>query len=97
MVQVDEQFMQEVGLAQMPMAQKRAFMEHAQEELEVRVGQSVGAYLTDEQLLQFEQIAEPVEAAKWLERFVPNFREIVNGIFQNFKQELLRERQKILG
>lgn len=89
--------MREVGLDQMPAAEKQAFMEHANEELEVRVGQSVGAYLTDEQIDEFEQIAEPVRAAEWLDRYVPNFREVVSSVFQNFKRELKAEQQKILG
>lgn len=97
MVRVDEEFMREIGLDQMPLAEKQAFMSHAKEELEVRVGQSVGAYLTDEQVEEFERIVEPVQAAAWLDRYVPNFREIVNTVFQNFKQELMGERQKILG
>ena len=42
MMRVDEQFMEEVGLGAMPEAEKQEFMKHAQEELEVRVGQGIG-------------------------------------------------------
>ncbi len=96
-MRIDEQFMREVGLDQMPAAEKQAFMAHAQEELEVRVGQNIGAYLTDEQVEEFEQITEPTQAAVWLEQYVPNFREVVSMIFQSFKEELRAERQKIMG
>lgn len=96
-MRIDEQFMREVGLDQMPAAEKQAFMAHAQEELEVRVGQNIGAYLTDEQVEEFEQITEPTQAAVWLEQYVPNFREVVSMIFQSFKEELSAERQKIMG
>ena len=44
-MQIDEQFMTEVGLGQMPAAEKRAFMDHATEELEVRAGQNIGSQL----------------------------------------------------
>ena len=41
MIRVDEDFMTEVGLTEMPAAEKQAFMDHAEEELEVRVGQKI--------------------------------------------------------
>lgn len=96
-MRVDEQFMQEVGLGEMPEAEKQAFMEHAQEELEVRVGHYVGAELTDQQMLEFEGIEDVNVAAKWLEQNVPNYRAIVMQVYQAFKNELLGERQKILS
>lgn len=95
-MQIDEEFMEEVGLSEMPEAEKQAFIQHAEEELEVRVGQGVGAELSDEQLVEFDQIQDAAEARTWLEQNVPNFREIVAHIYNNFKQELIGERQKIL-
>lgn len=94
---VDEQFMIEVGLNEMPPAEKEAFMAHAQEELEIRVGRGIGAYLTDAQMSEFEAIEDVDEAAKWLNANVPNYIEVVDQIHQNFKQEILQERAKILG
>ena len=94
---VDEEFMREVGLEGMPEDEKRAFMEHAEEELEVRVGQGVGAGLTDAQMDEFEQIAGTTEVAAWLERNAPDFRETVARVFRNFKDELIRERESILA
>lgn len=97
MIQVDEEFMAEVGLESMPEAEKRAFMEHAEEELEVRVGREISAQLTEIQLHEFERVADTPEATNWLEMNVPNFREIVLGVFQSFKTELMNERQEILA
>lgn len=94
---IDEEFMREVGLAEMPEEEKRAFMEHAEEELEVRVGQGVGADLTNEQMDEFEQIAGTEAATQWLEQNAPNFRETVARVFQSFKDELKRERDSILA
>lgn len=94
---VDENFMREVGLSEMPEAEKRAFMAHAEEELEVRVGQGVGAGLTNEQMEEFEQLAGTEAAAEWLERNAPDFREVVARVFKNFKEELIREREAILA
>lgn len=98
MIRVDEDFMTEVGLAEMPAAEKQAFMDHAEEELEVRVGQKISAGLSDKQISEFNRISNDNAATlSWLERNVPNFREIVMQVFKSFKQELLAERQSILG
>lgn len=96
MIRVDDAFMKEVGLGDMPEPEKRAFMEHAQEELEVRVGKSIGAQLTDAQMSEFEAIEDLALAAQWLERNVPGFRQIVENVFFSFKNELAEEKQKIL-
>lgn len=97
MALIDEEFLAEVGLAEMPEAEKSAFIEHATEELEVRVGQRIGAGLTSEQLREFEQIEGTDAVTPWLERNIPNFREIVLQALQEFKEELLEERQEILA
>ncbi len=97
MIRVDEEFMAEVGLAEMPAAEKQEFMNYAEEELEVRVGQQIGARMTDAQLDEFERIFDVAEAAEWLEKNVPNYREIVENVFGAFKKELIAEQAKILG
>lgn len=98
MIRVDEDFMTEVGLAEMPTAEKQAFMDHAEEELEVRVGQKISSRLSDEQIDEFSRIQnDNSKTLSWLERNVPDFREIVMQVFQAFKQELTAERQSILG
>ena len=94
---IDDQFMEEVGLGDMPTEEKRAFMAHAEEELEVRVGQSIGAALSDAQMDEFEQITDDQVATAWLEQNAPNFRETVLHVFQAFKRELQGERQQIVS
>ncbi len=96
-MRIDEEFMEEVGLGAMPEDEKQAFMQHAEEELEVRVGQGVGADLTDEQMQEFDQITDLDEAIGWLEQNAPDFRQTVARIYENFKQELINERQSILN
>lgn len=97
MIRVDEDFMTEVGLAEMPAAEAIAFMEHAEEELEVRVGQEISAGLSDMQLNEFAGISDKQVARAWLEENVPDFREIVAKVFENFKQEIMAQRQQILS
>lgn len=94
---IDETLLQEVGLDAMPAAEKQAFIEHAEEELEVRVGQKISAGLSDEQLAEFSGIKDPTAAASWLDQHVPDFRNTVLSVYQEFKDELARERQNILS
>lgn len=96
MVGINDEFMTEVGLAAMPPAEKQAFMQHAEEELEVRVGQKIGVGLPEDKLAEFEQIEDLSLAAQWLQENVPNYCEIVTEVFQAFKDELRAERQRIL-
>ena len=66
-MQLDEQFLQEMGLSAMPENQKQAFLDYVQEELEVRIGERISKGLTEVQLNEFDQITDPLEASKWLE------------------------------
>ncbi len=97
MALIDEQFMAEVGLGEMPAAEKQAFMEQATEELEVRVGRQISSGLTPEQMHEFEGIEDSAEITAWLNQNVPNFREEVMKVFEGFKQEVMRDRQQILA
>ncbi len=54
----DDNFLSEVGLSNLPEDQKQAFLEHAQEELEVRVGTKMSEGLSDAQIEEFEGIME---------------------------------------
>ena len=90
-MRIDENFMNELGLGDMPAAEKQDFMEQAEAELEVRIGRTIGLDLSDEQMNEFDQITDPDEATSWLKQNVPNFREVVQRVFRDFKAELKRE------
>lgn len=96
-MRIDEKFMDEVGLGAMSDDEKKAFMEHAEEELEVRVGRAVGMGLTDEQIDAFDAMTDLDEAAAWLEKNCPNYRKIVEDTYNGLKQEIIAERNAILG
>lgn len=91
MIQIDEVFMREVGLEDMSAEEKAAFMRDAEEELEVRIGQKIGETMTEAQLGEFEAMTDAVMAAEWLEENAPNYREIAEGIFEEFKAEIRAE------
>ena len=95
-MQFDDKFLQEMGLQAMPEEQKKAFLAYAQEELEVRIGERISRGLTEVQLNEFDMITDPAEAAKWLEKNRPDYREIVNRTIEEMKDEIRANRNKLL-
>lgn len=77
MFQLDDQFLQDVGLGAMPDDQKQAFLQHIYSELELRVGTKLSEGLSDDQMAEFEAFidrdAEKVEV--WFAAHLPNYAE----------------------
>ena len=95
-MQLDDNFLQEMGLSAMPEEQKQKFLDYVQEELEVRIGQRISRGLTETQLNEFDMIKDQAEATKWLEKNRPDYREIVNRTIEEMKQEIRANRSKLL-
>lgn len=93
----DEQFLQEMGLSAMPENEKQDFLNYIQEQLEIRIGERISKGLTETQLNEFDLIADPAEAAKWLERNRPDYREIVTRTINEMKDEIRANRNKLVG
>ncbi|MBR5389416.1 hypothetical protein IK146_02565 [Candidatus Saccharibacteria bacterium] len=96
-MEINEDFLREVGLSAMPEAQKKAFLEYAQEELEVRVGEEIAEGMTEEKMREFEAAETDEETEKWLNENKPNYREIVDSTIADLKAEITKNREKILG
>ncbi len=96
-MQFDEKFLQEMGLQAMPEDQKQAFLDYVQEELEVRIGERISKGLTEVQLNEFDMITDPAEAAKWLEKNRPDYREIVTRTINEMKEEIRANRDKLVS
>lgn len=77
MFQLDDKFLQSVGLGDLPEDQKQAFLQHTYETLEERVGTRLAASLSEAQLEEFEGFAthneEKINA--WLSEHVPNYKD----------------------
>ncbi|MDR0397895.1 MAG: DUF5663 domain-containing protein [Candidatus Nomurabacteria bacterium] len=58
MFQLDNSFLESVGLGGMDSSKKEAFLRHTQEELEVRVGTRMSESMSEEQLVEFEKIID---------------------------------------
>lgn len=75
MFQLDDKFLQELGLDQMPEEQREDFLKHIYGELEYRVGTQLSEGLSDQQLGQFEAIIDKDEAAivGWINENAPEY------------------------
>ena len=96
-MQFDDKFLQEMGLQAMPEDQKQKFLDYVQEELEVRIGERISKGLTEVQLNEFDMITDPLEAAKWLEKNRPDYREIVSRTIEEMKEEIRSNRARLIG
>lgn len=75
MFQLDDQFLEDVGLANLPEEQKKPFLQHVYEQLEYRVGVRLSEGMSDDQLEEFEAIidgkADTVSA--WVAQHAPDY------------------------
>ncbi len=138
MFKLDEAFLEELGLGEMPPEQKKAFLEHVYSQLELRVGTRLSEGLTDAQLSEFEsfidrdydKVREWVEkhtpgyegdieyqkirqavgpgvdkdvilaeyaSLKWLGINRPDYKKVVQQVLEELKQEIISNRDAILG
>lgn len=76
MFQLDDKFLQSVGLGDLPEDQKQAFLQHTYETLEERVGTRLAESLSEAQLEEFEGFAthNEVKINAWLSANVPNYQ-----------------------
>lgn len=85
MFQLDDKFLQDVGLGDLPEDQKKAFLDHFREQLELRVGTRLSEGLSDAQLEEFESFIDRKDdrVDAWLAANVPNYVE--DNIYQQLK------------
>jgi hypothetical protein len=138
MFQLDDKFLEDVGLAGLPEDQKKPFLQHTYDQLEYKVGIRLSEGMSDEQLQEFESIIDrkqdvitqwiathapdyqneevfqrlaqatnlpPTDpglvaeyaATKWLEVNRPDYRDVVARTLEEIKQEILQNKDAILG
>ena len=75
MFQLDDQFLKDIGLADLPEEQKKPFLQHVYDQLEYRVGVRLSEGMSDAQLEEFEAIIDrkPEVVASWISQYAPAF------------------------
>jgi len=95
-MEIDERFLGEVGLSAMEEDERRAFLDYVQEELEVRVGEGIMDGLSEEKMKEFEAVEGDEEVREWLNANRPDYKEIVLTTIRELKDEISRNKDKIL-
>ena len=88
MFQLDDKFLQDVGLGDLPAEQKQAFLQHIYSELELRVGERLSEGMSDAQLDEFANIIDKVPGAvdEFLAQHAPNYTQ--EPMFQRLAQAM---------
>jgi hypothetical protein len=86
MFQLDDQFLTDIGLADLPEDQRKPFLQHVYDQLEYRVGMSLSDGMSDAQLEEFEAIIDkkPEVVDAWVAQFTPAY--ISDELFVKIQQ-----------
>jgi hypothetical protein len=103
MLKLDNDLLDELGLSSLPDDQKRGMLQHIYETLELRVGTNLANQMTDQQLEEFEKFiddggdANQNQALQWLETNLPNYKQVVNEVFEALKGEVKQMASQIVA
>ena len=100
MFQLDDDFLQELGLGSMPDDQRAAFLQHLYDELELRVGTRLSEGMDEDQLGEFEKLIESNDesgALSWLEANRPHYKDVVAEELEKLRKEVMAHKDAILG
>lgn len=75
MFQLDDNFLNDIGLSNLPEEQKKPFLQHIYSELEMRVGTKLSDGMSDEQLEEFGNIIDRRDEVivDWLQKNAPSY------------------------
>lgn len=99
MFQLDDNLLKELGLGDLPAAEKNKMLAHIYETLELRVGMKLAEQMTDAQLDEFEGFIDRNDepgALKWLETNFPNYKQVVADELENLKGEIKQQAPQIM-
>jgi hypothetical protein len=91
MFQLDDNLLQELGLGNLPPAEKNKMLSHIYETLELRVGMRLAEQMTDAQLDEFEGFIDRNDEAgalHWLETNFPDYKKVVAEELEKLKSEI---------
>jgi len=88
MFSLDDTFLEDVGLGALPEEQKRPFLQHVYDQLELRVGTRLSEGMSDAQLQEFESIIDRRDEVvkPWLERYIPAYPS--DPVYQKLQQSM---------
>ena len=99
MFKLDNNFLTDLGLGDLPASEKNQMLSHIYETLEMRVGIKLASKMTDAQLDEFESYInnnDQAGALKWLETNFPNYKDVVAEELNKLKGEIKESAPQIL-
>jgi hypothetical protein len=99
MFQLDDNLLKELGLGELPAAEKNKMLAHIYETLELRVGMKLAEQMTDAQLDEFEGFIDRNDEAgalKWLETNFPDYKQVVASELETLKGEIKQQAPQIM-
>ncbi len=100
MFKLDDNFLAELGLSNLPSEEKKTMLGHIYETLELRVGMKLAQNMTASQLEEFEVLMNAGDEAgglKWLETNVPTYKDVVAAELDTLKEEVKANAPMILA
>lgn len=99
MFKLDDELLQQLGLAALPADEKNKMLAHIYETLELRVGMKLAEQMSDAQLDEFEGFIDSNDeegALKWLETNFPDYKKVVADELEKLKGEIKTQAPAIL-
>src|SRR6185312_14586265 len=99
MFQLDDNLLRELGLGDLPAAEKNKMLAHIYETLELRVGMKLAEQMSDAQLDEFESFIDKNDEAgalKWLETNFPDYKKVVADELEKLKAEIKQQAPAIM-
>jgi hypothetical protein len=99
MFQLDDNLLKELGLGELPAAEKNKMLAHIYETLELRVGMKLAEQMSDAQLDEFEGFIDRNDEAgalKWLETNFPDYKQVVADELEKLKAEIRQQAPAIM-
>lgn len=99
MFQLDDNLLRELGLGDLPAAEKNKMLAHIYETLELRVGMKLAEQMSDAQLDEFEGFIDRNDepgALKWLETNFPDYKQVVADELDKLKAEIKEQAPAIM-
>lgn len=97
-ITIDRKFVDDLGLADLPDAEKDKLIEQIFETLETRVGMRLADVMSEEQLDEFEKFVDGNDEAgamDWLNKNYPNYPKVVEEELAKLKTEISTSADKI--
>ena len=99
MFQLDDNLLRELGLGDLPAAEKNKMLAHIYETLELNVGMRLADQMSDSQLDEFEGFIDRNDEAgalKWLESNFPHYKDVVAEELNKLKNDIKAQAPEIM-